>query len=241
MKWALILGASGGMGQAIAYDLAQAGWSLYLQGNEHVAQLQQDQQQLQQQYPQQDFLVLKSDFNKLENTAQIVDNIFSLDALVAAQGITNYQLFDQLSLTQIQKMLRVNLVFPLHLIQQLQDKLAVSHCGRIVLLGSVYGAQGSAMEVMYSTTKGALTAFAKAYAKEVASLGITVNVLAPGAVDTTMNQMLTPQAKQQLVEQIPLGRMANPQDLSYWIRTILDPKAQYLTGQTLYVTGGWLN
>ena len=76
---------------------------------------------------------------------------------------------------------------PLRIVQSLQDKLAESEFGRIVFVGSVYGGAGSAMEVGYSTVKGALSAFSRAYAKEVASLGITVNVIAPGAVDTQMN------------------------------------------------------
>ncbi|UQS81707.1 SDR family oxidoreductase [Bombilactobacillus folatiphilus] len=240
MKWALILGATGGIGQVIARDLAAAGWSLYLHGNHQPDLLNSQIKQFQANYPQQDFVEIIADFNNLENVQKIVDNVFSLDAIIAAQGITNYQLFDQVTEKQLQSLIQVNLVAPLYLIQKLQNQLAKSAHGRILLFGSVYGAQGSAMEVVYSTTKGALSAFAKAYAREVASLGITINVLAPGAVRTKMNQMISEQDLQALTTEIPMGRMATPQDLSYWVQTILDSKAQYLTGQTLYVTGGWL-
>jgi 3-oxoacyl-[acyl-carrier protein] reductase len=90
-------------------------------------------------------------------------------------------------------------------------------------------------------TKGALSAFAQAYSREVASLGITVNVIAPGAVDTPMNAaMLAGGAKAALTDEIPAGRMAQPQDVAYWLQVLLAPEAQYLTGQTIYVTGGWL-
>lgn len=93
-------------------------------------------------------------------------------------------------------MITMQLRTPLRIVQSLQDKLAESEFGRIVFVGSVYGGAGSAMEVGYSTVKGALSAFSRAYAKEVASLGITVNVIAPGAVDTQMNKIFLKAKKQ---------------------------------------------
>ncbi|UQS83299.1 elongation factor P 5-aminopentanone reductase [Bombilactobacillus thymidiniphilus] len=240
MKWALILGATGAIGQEIVQELAQSGWSLYLQGFSQQEQLQQQVEQLNSDYPDQDFLPLIIDMTKIDELDIIVNNVFSLDALIAAQGVTDYHLFAQLPADKMTQIWLINLQFTLRLIQRLQVKLAKSPTGRIILLGSVYGKQGSAMEVMYSTTKGALSAFAKSYAKEVASLGITVNVLAPGAVDTQMNNMLSENDKNDLIAQIPLGRMAQPQDISYWVKVMLDERAQYFTGQTLYVTAGWL-
>src|SRR5699024_7203275 len=112
--------------------------------------------------------------------------------------------------------------------------------GRIVFVGSVYGGSGSAMEVGYSTVKGALSAFVAAYSQEVASLGITANVVAPGAVSTKMNLTFTPQERQEVSSQIPAGYFAKPSEISYWICSMLDQQASYLTGQTIYVTGGWL-
>ncbi|MBA1435273.1 elongation factor P 5-aminopentanone reductase, partial [Bombilactobacillus bombi] len=231
---------SGGIGRQIAADLAEAGWSLYLQVNKQVSAVQTLTQQWQAQYPQQDFLIIKADFTQAGCVNKIVKNIFSIDALIAAQGITDYQLFAQIPQSKFEQLLMVNVTTPLLLIQQLQEKLSRSHNSRIVLLGSVYGHSGSAMEVTYSMTKGALSAFAKAYAQEVASLGITVNVLAPGAVDTPMLDQVPSNSKEQLQEQIPVGRLAQGNDISYWIKVLLDPASQYVTGQTLYITGGWL-
>ena len=141
---------------------------------------------------------------------------------------------------EFDEMLTMQLRCPLFLLQKLEEKLARSSLGRIVFIGSVYGGYGSAMEVGYSTIKGALSAFVKAYSKEVASLGITVNVVAPGAVDTRMNNMFSSDVKEQVAENIPMGKLAQPDQISYWVTCLLADRAEYLTGQTIYVTGGWL-
>lgn len=241
MKSALILGATGGIGKSIAKTLAKKGWSLYLQYNSHENIVNNLIDNFSKSYPQQDFISIKADFNDLNNIDKIVANIFTLDAIVAAQGVTKYQLFSDISAADFQKIFQVNVEFPLLLIRKLQEKLVQSTHGRIVLLGSVYGKVGSPMEVTYSTSKGALISFANAYAKEVASLGITVNVIAPGAVATPMNNIFSNQEKNEIIDEIPEGRFADPRDVTYWVLNLLDEKAQYLTGQTLYVTGGWLN
>ena len=197
--------------------------------------------ELQIRYPQQEFLPLQADFSVADPVTPIKDNLFGVDAVVFSQGITDYELFVDAPADVLDRLWQVNVRSPLLITQSLQEKLAQTGHGRIVYLGSVYGGQGSAMEAIYSMTKGALSAFAQAYAREVASLGITVNVIAPGAVDTPMNAaMLAGAAREELTTEIPAGRLAAPQDVAYWLRVLLAPEAQYLTGQTIYVSGGWL-
>ena len=111
---------------------------------------------------------------------------------------------------------------------------------RIVYLGSVYGGYASALESVYSATKGGLSRFAQAYAREVASNNLTVNVIAPGAVKTNMNSIFSEDTIEEVQEEIPVGRWADGKDISYWIKVLLNERSSYLTGQTIYVTGGWL-
>lgn len=238
--WAIILGASGDIGRQTALELAKKGWSLYLHyfnGEKKALNLQKT---LHQQCPQQDFLLVQADLTQTDSALKIAQQLFAVDAVVFAQGTTDYGLFAQEDPAKMAKMLMMQVQTPLALVQLLQEKLAVSGHGRIVFVGSVYGGAGSAMEVGYSTVKGALSSFAKAYSQEVASLGITVNVVAPGAVATRMNQTFSPEERAAVAAEIPVGYFAKPDEISYWLCSLLDHRAGYLTGQTIYVTGGWL-
>lgn len=240
MKWALIVGASGGIGQQIVDDLAAQGWNLYLHGNRHMDAINHKITTLQAQYPHQEFIPIQADLLAATGIDKIVNSLFQLDALVYTSGITYYGLLTEQTPQRWEELWQLHVKAPMMLCQRLQNKLAHAHCGRIVLLGSVYGKSGSAMEVAYSTMKGAQSAFAKAYAQEVASLGITINVIAPGAVDTPMNNIFSAAEKAAIDEEIPMGYFAHPDEITYFVTTLLAKKASYLTGQTLYVTGGWL-
>ncbi|GKQ43070.1 3-oxoacyl-ACP reductase [Companilactobacillus sp. RD055328] len=238
-KYALILGSSGDIGTDIAMKLADSGWSLYLHfhtGNTKITKLSQ---QLADKYPSQDFFMIQGDLIN-DDISVITDKIFALNAIIFAQGITEYGLFNQLSHERMSELMKVNYEKPLLLVQALQDKLASADFGRIVFVGSIYGKVGSAMEVMYSSLKAALNGFTNAYAKEVGGLGITVNTVAPGAVRTNMTADFTKEELQNIVEEIPARRMAEPKDISFWVDNLLKEEAEYMTGETIYVDGGWL-
>lgn len=240
MPAALIVGASGDIGSTIAHDLAKEGWSLYLHYDVHEDRVAKMVHDFQAAYPRQDFFMVQADFTTDSAVATIEKQLFSLDAVVFAEGMTAYHLFRDTSPAEMTTLMQVHVLTPMALLTRLEAKLARSGRGRIVFIGSVYGQAGSAMEVAYSTVKGAQSAFAKAYAKEVASTGITVNVVAPGAVATKMNDMFDEKSLAAVKAAIPAARFAQPADVSYYVRMLLAPKAAYLTGQTLYVTGGWL-
>jgi len=239
MPAALILGASGDIGQAISRQLAADGWSLYLHYFEHEDIVADLRQSLTATYPHQDFLPVQADLADLSQLNQVTSAVFSLDAVIFAAGVTAYGLLTDIPVAKIEALTRMQLVMPMALLAQLQPKLAQSGHGRVVLIGSVYGGRGSAMEVPYSTVKGAQSAFAQAYSQEVASLGITVNVVAPGAVDTKMNHMFDAETMAAVQAEIPAARLATPADISYYVMMLCRPEAAYMTGQTLYVTGGW--
>ncbi len=240
MPSALILGASGDIGQAISREMAAQGWSLYLHYHAHAEVAIQLADTLSAKYPHQDFFTIAADLTDVHAAQAIAGSLYGLDAVVVAAGMTYYELFKDASVDHMTALMRVHLLTPMALITAVQDKLARSGQGRIVFIGSVYGASGSAMEVTYSTVKGAQSAFVKAYAQEVASLGITANVVAPGAVATKMNLEFGSDALEAVRETIPAGRFAQADDIAYFVSTLLNERAGYLTGQTLYVTGGWL-
>lgn len=238
--YALIMGSSGDIGTSSAKNLAAKGWSLYLHYNKNSERIEKLRAQLVEKYPKQDFIPIKFDMEH-DKVEDLTKQIFGLDAVVFAQGNTYYKLLVDISESEIDSLWNIHVKLPILILKQLQDKLAKTHHGRIIFIGSIYGKVGSAMEVVYSTVKGAMSSFADAYAKEVASLGISVNVVAPGAVNTKMNtQEFSSEDLENVKEEIPADRLANPDEIADLVSYLVNIKSNYLTGQTIYFAGGWL-
>ncbi|MFC6324243.1 elongation factor P 5-aminopentanone reductase [Companilactobacillus baiquanensis] len=236
---ALILGSSGDIGTGIAKQLAEKGWSLYLHYNNNQERISELITELHEKYPKQEFIPVKFDMVN-DNVLVLTRQIFTLDAIIFAQGNTYYKLLVDIEEEEIDSLWKIHIKLPILILKELQDKLAESKSGRVVFIGSIYGKVGSAMEVVYSTVKGAMSSFADAYAKEVASLGISVNVVAPGAVDTKMNQEFSSEDLESIREEIPANRLAKPDEIADLVGYLVDMKSNYLTGQTIYFAGGWL-
>ncbi|WP_407856732.1 elongation factor P 5-aminopentanone reductase [Enterococcus hailinensis] len=240
MPYALVLGASGDIGQAICEKLADQGWSLYCHYNQQKQKVLNFVSDLQERYPQQDFFMVSLDMLKEATIPSFLDQLFQVDGIVFASGFTFYELLPETTTKQMDALWQIHLKTPLLLLQGLQSKLAQSKKGRVVFVGSVYGHRGSSMETIYSAVKGGQEAFAKAYAKEVATLGITVNVIAPGAVQTKMNDTWTDQEIAELKAEIPMGRLAAPEEIASACSYLFSAQASYTTGIILPVAGGWL-
>lgn len=238
--YALVMGSSGDIGTSSAKNLAAKGWSLYLHYNRNRERIDKLRAELVELYPKQDFIPIKFDMEH-DKVEDLTKQIFGLDAVVFAQGNTYYKLLVDISEEEIDSLWNIHVKLPILILKQLQDKLASTHHGRVVFIGSIYGKIGSAMEVVYSTVKGAMSSFADAYAKEVASLGISVNVVAPGAVNTKMNtQEFSSEDLESVKDEIPADRLANPDEIADLVGYLVNIKSNYLTGQTIYFAGGWL-
>lgn len=240
MPYALVMGASGDIGQAVCEKLAGQGWSLYCHFNQQKEKVLNFVSDLQKRYPQQDFFMVSLDMLREAEIPNFLDQLFQVDGIVFASGFTFYELLPETKADQMEALWQVHLKTPLLLLQGLQEKLAKSKRGRVVFIGSVYGHRGSSMETVYSAVKGAQEAFAKAYAKEVATLGITVNVVAPGAVQTKMNENWDLQEIAELTSEIPLGRLADPSEIAAACTYLFSKEASYTTGIVLPVAGGWM-
>lgn len=240
MTTALIMGASGDIGMSICEELASAGWSLYLHYYQQAEKVINFASDLQERYPQQDFFVVSLNMLAENDLAAFFKNLFQVDGIVFAAGFTYYQLLPEMQGQQIDNLWQIHVKTPLLILQALQEKLARSKRGRVIFIGSVYGHRGSSMETVYSAVKGAQEGFVKAYAKEVATLGITVNVVAPGAVKTAMNQNWQMEELATLTEEIPLGRLAEPKEVANACSYLFMKEASYITGIILPIAGGWM-
>ncbi|MFD1472872.1 elongation factor P 5-aminopentanone reductase [Companilactobacillus mishanensis] len=237
--YALVMGSSGDIGASTAKNLAEKGWSLYLHYNKNKDRILNLYQELSDKYPHQDFIPVQFDMES-DHVDKLTTQLFDLDTIIFAQGNTYYKLLVDMDEKELDSLWNIHIKQPILILKELQEKLAQKHHGRVVFIGSIYGKIGSAMEVVYSTVKGAMTSFADAYSKEVASLGISVNVVAPGAVDTKMNNEFSTQDLEAVREEIPANRLANSSEIAELVSYLVCMKSNYLTGQTIYFAGGWL-
>ena len=160
------------------------------------------------------------------------------DVLVNNAGISHVSLFQDTSPETLGEIINANLCSMVNLSREAVKGMLQNHSGRIINVSSVFGLAGGSMEVEYSLTKGAANAFTKALAKELAPSSIAVNAIAPGAIDTEMNQNLSPEERAALEEEIPMGRFGTPEECAELIAFLADAPL-YLTGEVIGINGGW--
>ncbi|KQL35573.1 elongation factor P 5-aminopentanone reductase [Psychrobacillus sp. FJAT-21963] len=238
-KFALVVGASGEIGHAISYKLAEAGWSLYLHFASNEELVKSLLAKLESSYPEQDFLLVQADMRSSESVESLVSSIFSLQSIIFAQGHSLYKGLEETTLVEIRDLFQVHVEHPIYLAGKLTPKLRKNVNASIVFVGSIWGDTGASYEVAYSAAKGAQHAFVKAYAKEVALQKITVNAVAPGFIDTKMNHHLDMEARDLLLEEIPAGVFGTTDDVANAVEFLVSEKANYITGQIIRVNGGW--
>ncbi|MGE7978219.1 elongation factor P 5-aminopentanone reductase [Psychrobacillus sp. NPDC093200] len=238
-RFALVVGASGEIGIAVSHSLAELGWSLYLHFASNKEKMDELLATLNLAYPEQEFISIQADLSDSNAIEIMANSIFTLQSVVFAQGHSLYKGLEETALNEIQKLFQVHIEHPMFLVGKLSPKLRKHEHSSIIFVGSIWGETGASYEVAYSAAKGAQHAFVKAYAKEVAMQKTTVNVVAPGFIDTKMNAHLDEESRNLILEEIPSGVFGNPQDVANVIAFLASEKAYYITGQIIRVNGGW--
>ncbi len=238
-KFALVLGATGGIGQAVCHQLAASGWSIYIHFNERAQEAEKLRQSLENHYPALDFLCIQANFQSDEGANQVSENIYQVDAIVVANGQSMNKLLTETTSFDMDALWKVHVRNPARLISLLSNRLRRQAVSYIVFIGSIWGDTGAAGEVMYSTVKGAQHAFVKAYAKEASYSGIRVNAIAPGWIETRMNDDIPEDEKALVIDEIPLLTTGTPQQVADFVDFLLSGKADYMTGEVLKLNGGW--
>ncbi|MFT8391738.1 MAG: SDR family oxidoreductase [Sporolactobacillus sp.] len=236
----LVTGASGGIGQAIARRLAASGFSLYLHYHTSRGQAMALCEQLAASYPKQDFIALQADLSLPEGVSTLCRQlIFTVDGLVYNCGKSDLGLIQDVTPAVLDQAIQLQLKSPFQMIQKLLDPMIRAQFGRIVLMSSIWGLTGAAAETLYSMVKGGQISLVKALAKETASSGITVNAIAPGAVATSMLACYSKTELDDLAESIPIGRLAQPDEVAAAVQFLLSNDASYISGQVISVNGAW--
>ena len=168
----------------------------------------------------------------------VVDRHGRIDIIVSNAGIARDQLLMRMKREDWDAVLATNLTATFDLAQAAMRPMLKQKGGRIIAISSVVGQMGNAGQSNYAASKAGLIGFAKALAREVASRGITVNVVAPGMIDTDMTRAISDKTQIDWTAQIPLGRLGAPGDVAAAVCFLASDEAAYITGHVLAVNGG---
>ena len=162
------------------------------------------------------------------------------DILINNAGINSDQIFLRMKDENWDNVIDTNLNGVFNLSKIFVKNMVKNKKGRIINISSISGLMGNPGQVNYASSKSALNGFTKSLAKELGSRNITVNCVAPGYVDTDMTSFLDEDAKKQIEESIPLGRIGNGKDIAKLVAFLASDEASYITGQTISIDGGLL-
>ena len=231
-KTAIIVGASSDIGMAISTNFAKNGYNVALTYNSKKIDIENK--------------TAKTYKLDLENKGQIkevfskISNDFkSIDTLVFCAGVAQKRaiIFD-VSDDEIDNLFEVNTKSAIRCIREFTKIVSGKNPANIVLVGSFVEKNGCSCESVYTSSKAALTGLAKSLASELGNLEIRINVVAPGFIDTKMNNNLTKAEKEEIAQMTPLQRLGTTEDIANAVEFLSSEKASFVTGQTLFVDGG---
>lgn len=236
-KYALITGASRGIGAAIAKSMAKEGYHLYLTCRHSSEKLSEIANSLASQYKIKCTPIM-ADMGNPDDVDGIFTQISSLDVLINNAGISYVGLLHEMSLADWRKIMSTNLDALFYTCRKAIPLMLQNHSGRIINISSVWGNVGASMETAYSASKGGVNSFTKAIAKELAPSGIQVNAIACGVINTDMNKFLSADDMEALRSGIPADRIGQPEEVAQTVLSLLHT-TEYLTGQIITIDGGW--
>jgi 3-oxoacyl-[acyl-carrier protein] reductase len=238
-KVVLVTGGSRGIGAEIVKILAKENYSIVSNYNHSEKQAIQIQQELQKQ--EKTIKIFKADVSKREEVKKLIQftikTFGTIDILINNVGIAQEKLFTDITDDDWNTMLNTNLNSVFYCTQEVLPEMLRKKEGCIINISSIWGITGSSCEVAYSTAKAGINGMTKALAKELGPSNIRVNAIAPGIIDTSMNDYLTKEEKQAIEQEIPLEKIGKPIDIARCVKWLIED--EYTTGQIISVNGGW--
>ncbi|MEL7232255.1 MAG: 3-oxoacyl-[acyl-carrier-protein] reductase [Pseudomonadota bacterium] len=235
-KSALVTGATGGIGQAIARSLHARGASVALSGR-NVEKLEALAGELGERTA-----IIPSDLSNAEEAdalvAKTIEALGSIGILVANAGVTRDKLLMQMKDDDWADIIRVNLESYFRLTRSAVRPMMKARHGRIIGITSIVGVTGNPGQSNYCASKAGMIGFTKSLAQEVGSRGITANTIAPGFIESPMTDVLPDAQKEALLKQIPTGKLGQGSDIASAAVFLSSDEAAYVTGQTLHINGG---
>lgn len=235
---AIVTGASRGIGRAVARQLAARGAHVIAAARGDHARAVADEIVADGKRAEAIALDVTEPGAAEKAVADAIARHGRVDILVNNAGIARDQLLLRMKREDWDAVLATNLTAAFALTQAVLKPMIRQRGGRVICIGSVVGQSGNAGQANYAASKAGLIGFAKAVALEVASRGVTVNVVAPGLVETDMTRGMTDSARAEWASKIPLRRLGTPDDIASAVCFLASDEASYITGQVLAVNGG---
>ncbi len=239
MKTALITGGTKGIGKAIAQEFLQSGYEVILNycHDEDSALSTQSEFNMLGYCP----VLMRADVSDENQVKEMFKEVFriygKIDVLVNNAGISLVQVIQDTTLADWERVFAVNMRGVFLCSREVADSMICAGGGSIINVASIWGEVGASCEVAYSATKGAVIAFTKALAKELAPSFVRVNCVSPGVIDTEMNSHLSEVEMEDLISQIPIGRLGTGEDVAK--ACVFLAENGYVTGEVLSVGGGF--
>ncbi|MCX7721211.1 MAG: 3-oxoacyl-[acyl-carrier-protein] reductase [Dictyoglomus thermophilum] len=239
-KVALVTGGSRGIGKAIVLSLAKEGAKVLInyKGNEKAAM--ETLEEVKKIGAEGE--IFRADVSVEEEVEKMFNFILEkwgrLDILVNNAGITKDNLLIRMKNEEWEQVINTNLKGVFYCTRAAVKIMLKQRYGRIINVSSVIGLRGNIGQANYAAAKAGIIGFTKAVAREVASRGITVNAVAPGFILTDMTEVLSEEMKKKVLEEIPMGRFGNPEDVANVVKFLASDEASYITGVVLSIDGG---
>lgn len=239
MKTALITGGTKGIGKAIALAFLQRGYEVVLNyhKDQQAALATQEEFNMMGYCP----VLLRADVSDELQVRAMFKEFFSiydrLDVLVNNAGISEIKVIQDTTVADWNSIFDTNVKSVFLCSKEVVNKMIIAGGGSIINISSVWGEVGASCEVAYSASKGAVIAFTKALAKELAPSNVRVNCVSPGVIDTQMNAHLSDEEMEELISSIPVGRIGSPSDVGE--ACVFLSESSYITGEVLSVGGGF--
>ena len=238
-KIAIITGASKGIGREIAKQLAESGTKVIAGYNQSEKEAKQLKEELKKQNI--DIDIIKADITKREQAKKIIqytlEKYKKIDILINNAGISEYKMYTQETDQDFYKIINTNLYSTFVMTQEVLPSMINNKSGCIINISSIWGCVGASMEVLYSASKAGINGLTKALAKELGPSNIRINAIAPGIINTSMNQKFTKQEIEQIKQEIPLEKIGDPKDIAKCVKWLIEDT--YTTGQIIQINGGW--
>ena len=237
---ALVTGASGGIGSAIARALAAQGARLALSGS-NGAKLRAFREELNAEYGH-DHVEITCDLSDTKQVEELIpatlDTFGKLDILVNNAGITRDNLAMRMKDDEWDSVIRINLESAFRLMRASARPMMKARSGRVISITSVVGATGNPGQMNYCAAKAGIAGMSRSLAQELATRGVTVNCVAPGFIRSAMTEALDDKQKDAINGRIPMARMGEGDDVGAAVAYLASREAGYVTGQVLHVNGG---